>query len=137
VALGHVGQQVAGEVDPAPLVGCSLEAASQGLDQPGVLVGDDQLHPGQSALLQRGEEAAPECLVLPDFWAVPDVEAEDLTGAGGGDPGRHDHRHRDHLGGVVAHVQVGRVEVDVGKLDVLQGPVAERRHDLVQSGADP
>ena len=42
--------------------------------QAGVLVGDDQLHPGQAALLEAEQEAAPERLVL----AVADVEAEDL-----------------------------------------------------------
>jgi hypothetical protein len=47
-----VGEKVAGEVDPAALVRHALEAAPQGLDQAGVLVGDDQLHPGQTTLLQ-------------------------------------------------------------------------------------
>ena len=107
----------------------------QRLDQAGVLVGDDQPHPGQAALLRRGQEAAPEHLVL----AVADVEAEDLPGAVGGDPGGDHDGHRHDLADVlaVAHVQVGRVEVDVGELDVVQRPGAERADDLVQAGADP
>ena len=72
--LGTMGEQVAGEVDPAALVRRALEATAERGDQAGVLVGDDQPHPGQAALLQRGQEAAPEHLVL----AVADVEAEDL-----------------------------------------------------------
>ena len=50
------------------LVRGALERASQGGDGAGVLIGDDQPHPGQTALVQRlvqrGEEAPPEHLVL-------------------------------------------------------------------------
>ncbi len=45
VGLGDQGEQVAGEVDPAALVRRAGEAAGQGLDQAGVLVGDDQAAP--------------------------------------------------------------------------------------------
>jgi hypothetical protein len=38
----------------------------------------------------------------------------DLAAAVSGDPGGDDHGHRDDLGGGVADVQVGRVEIDVG-----------------------
>ena len=100
----------------------ALEGPLERLDQAGVLVADDQPHPAQAALLQRGQEAAPEHLVL----AVADVEAEDLPDAVGGDPGGHHHRHRHHLGGGVADVEVGRVEVDVGELGVVQRPGPER-----------
>ena len=76
--LGHQREQVAGEVDPAALVPDALEDPAEGGDQAGVLVGDDQPHPGQAALLQGAQEAAPEHLVL----GVADVEAEDLPAAG-------------------------------------------------------
>jgi hypothetical protein len=49
----------------------ALEGAFEGGDEAGVLVGDHQLDPGQATLLQVGEEAAPEHLVL----GVADVEA--------------------------------------------------------------
>jgi hypothetical protein len=76
-----------------------------------VLVGDDQPQSAQSALLlQVGQERPPEDLVL----GVADVETEDLAAAVSGDPGGDDHGHRDDLGGGVADVQVGRVEIDVG-----------------------
>ncbi len=69
--LGDLREEVASEVDPAPLMGHALEAAPQRLDQSRLLVGDDQLHPGQATLLERGHEPSPEHLVL----AVTDVEA--------------------------------------------------------------
>jgi hypothetical protein len=81
-----------------------------------VLIGDDQPHPDQAAAFERGEEAAPEHLVL----AVADVEAEDLAAAVGGDPGGDHDRHRHDLGGGVAYVQVGRVEVHVREGGVVQ-----------------
>jgi hypothetical protein len=34
-------------------------------------------------------------------------------------------------------MQVGRVEVDVGELGVVQAPGTERGDDLVEAGADP
>jgi hypothetical protein len=52
MALGHEGQQVAGEVDAAPLVAGALERAAQGGDQAGVLVGDQQPHPAQATTLE-------------------------------------------------------------------------------------
>ena len=90
-----MGEQVAGEVHPAPLVAGALEGPLQGLHEPGVLVADDEPDAVQAALLQGGQEAAPERLVL----AVADVESEDLAGAVGGDPGGDDDGHRDDLGG--------------------------------------
>ena len=46
--------------------------------QPGVGVGDDQLHAGQAALDQAAQEAAPERLGL----GLADVEADHLAVAG-------------------------------------------------------
>lgn len=40
-----------------------------------MLVGDDQPHTVQPTLLGRGQEPAPERLIL----GVPDIDAEDLT----------------------------------------------------------
>ena len=74
LVLGHVSEQVAGEVHSAALMPGALEAAPQRLDQAGVLIADHQSHAGQPAPFQRGQEAAPERLVL----AVADIAAEDL-----------------------------------------------------------
>jgi hypothetical protein len=68
-------EQVPGEVDPGPLVRGALEGPLEGLHESGVLVADDQPHPGQSALLERGQEATPERLVL----TVPDIEPQHLS----------------------------------------------------------
>jgi hypothetical protein len=73
----------------------------------------------------------------PGFWAVADVETEDLPLSGRTHAGGHHHSHRGHLAGLVADMKVGRVEVDVGELDVVQGSGAERPNGLVQAGADP
>ncbi len=78
----------------------ALEGALEGGDETGVLVGDDQAHPREAAALERGQEAAPEHLIL----AVTHVQAEDLAAAVGGDAGGHDDGHGHHLGGGVAHV---------------------------------
>jgi len=83
-------------------------------------------------VFEAEHEGPPERLVL----AVPDVESEDLPGAVGGDPGGHHDGHGDDLAafaGLVAHVQVGRVEVDVGERDVVQRPGPERPDDLVET----
>jgi hypothetical protein len=111
----------------------SLKRPPEGLHEAGVLVADDELHAAQPALLQRGEEPSPERLVL----AVADVEAEDFPRPVGGDARGHDDGHRHDLMGGVADVEVGRVEVDVGELDVPERAGAERADDLVQAGADP
>jgi hypothetical protein len=113
-------------------MGRALKGAFESGDEAGVLVGDDQPHPGQPTTLQRGQEAAPEHLVL----AVTHVQAEDFPAAVGGDPGGHHDRLRRDVGGGVAHVQVGRVQVDVGELDVVEPSGPKRGHDLVQAGAD-
>ena len=52
VALGDVRQEIAGEVDPTPLVGRALEGPLQRLHETGVLIADDQLHPGKAALFE-------------------------------------------------------------------------------------
>ncbi len=65
LTLGHMRQDVADEVDPAALVAGALHGPADGGDEAGVLVGDDQAHPGQATVFEVGEELAPERLVLP------------------------------------------------------------------------
>ena len=95
-------------------------------------VGYHQAHPGEPAGSQRAQEALPEPLAL----AVADVASQDLAVAVGGDAGGHDHRHRDDLGDAVAHLEVGRVHIDVGELDVIEAPSPERLDHLVEPRAD-
>src|SRR3954452_2160254 len=61
----------------------------------------------------------------------------DLAAAVGGDPGRDHDGHRHDLGGGVADVEVGGVEVDIRERGVVQPPLAEGGDDLVEAGADP
>ena len=109
-----------------------LETAAQRRDEAGVLVGDDQLDPVQAALLEGGEEPAPEHLVL----AVADVQTEDLPLTGGGDAGRHHDGHGLHLRSLIADVEVGGVEVDPWGAGVVQPSGAERTHDFVERLTD-
>ena len=82
--------------------------AGDRLLQPGVGVGDDQLHPAQPAGLQRAQERGPERAVL----GVADGEPEHLPPAVGADPGGHHDGLGDHppvdpglaVGGVEEHV---------------------------------
>ena len=87
-ALGHVGEHVAHEMDPAPLPGRADQHLGDRGPQPVVGVGDHQAHPSQASLAQRAQELGPEALVL----AVADRDAEDLTVTVGGDTGGHDDR---------------------------------------------
>ena len=78
-------------------------------------------------------EAAPERFVL----AVADIAAEDLPRAVSGDAGGDHDGHGYDLAGGVADVQVGRIHVDIGELDMPERAGAERANDLVQAGTDP
>jgi len=134
VRLGDQREQVAGEVDPTALVRRALQAAAQRRDQPGMLVGDHQPDPGQAPSAQVGQKCPPERLLL----AVAHGQAEDLPATGGRDPGRHHHRLGHHLPQAgLAHMQVGRVEVDVGEAGVPERTSPERTHHLIESGANP
>ena len=95
-------------------------------------VGYHQAHPGEPAGSQRAQEALPERLAL----AVADVTSQDLPVAVCGDAGGHDHRHRGDLRDAVAHLEIGRVQIDVGELDMVQAPAPERLDCLVEPRAD-
>jgi hypothetical protein len=81
----HHREDVAHEMDPASLPTSTLEHCPDGLLQPGVRVGHDQLHPVEAAGFQRPQEARPEALVL----AVTNVEAEYFTAPVSSHPDRN------------------------------------------------
>ena len=130
---GHQSEQVAGEVHPTPLMTGALEAAAQGGDETGVLIGDHQLHPAEPTRPQRPQELAPEHFL----FGVADVAAQDLPGAIRGDAGGHDDGHRGDLRRGVADMEIGGVEIHVRELDVIQRTRAERTNDLIEPGTDP
>ena len=132
LALGDPGQQVAGEVDPAALMGGPLEATPDGVHQPGVLVRNDQLHTGEASGAQGAQEAPPEHLV----FGIADVEAQDLSVPVGSDPRRDDDRFGGHVV-VVTDMEVGGVQEDVGELLVVEPPGPKGPHHLVEARADP
>ena len=73
LALGHVRQRIAHEVDAAALPGGG--DAGDGRLQPFVRVGDDQLHAIQPAPDEIAQECRPERLGL----ARADVQLDDLA----------------------------------------------------------
>ncbi len=97
-----------------------------------MLVGDHELHTGESTGLERAQEATPERL----GFGVADVAAQDLPVPISGDPGGHDDGHRGDLRSLVADMQIRRIQVDVGELDVIQLAGPERADDLVETRTD-
>ena len=115
-------------MDSAALMRRALEGARQRRDQAGVLVGDDQLDPGQATLLESAEEPAPEHLV----FTVADVDAQHLAAAVGGHPGGDDDGHASDLPDP-ADVQIYIDGALVMEADV--GPVAIRARLSASDGA--
>src|SRR5690606_31046457 len=118
------GHQIADVVDAAALPRRALEGLADRGAQPLMGDRDDQAHTAQPAGLERPQERAPERL----GFGVADVDAEYLPATLGAHPGGHYHRPADHLAeGVVAHVNVDRVQIHVRELAVAERAVAERR----------
>jgi hypothetical protein len=130
-ALGHPGQDVAEEVDPAALDGRTGHGDLDGLAQAQVGVGDDQLHPAKPTGLQAAQECRPEGAVL----AVTHQEAEDLAAAIPTHPGGHHHGLGDDPA-VDPGLAVGGVHEDIGERLTGQRSIPKRRHLSVQVGAD-
>ena len=64
-ALGHPGEDVSEEVDPAALDGRTGHSGLDGLTQPQVGIGDDQLHPAKPTgfrLRRKAVQKAPSSL---------------------------------------------------------------------------
>ena len=77
--------------------------------QPGIGIGDHQVHPGQATRPQSSQELAPEVEDSLSPTAVPRLrECFDR------DPGRHHQRMRNDVG-PDPHLAVGGVEEDIGK----------------------
>jgi hypothetical protein len=129
--LGHPGQHVAQEVDPAALDGRPGHDRVDGLAQPQVGVGDDQLHSAQPTRLQRAKEGGPERAVL----RIADAEAEDLAAAVAAHPSRHYHR-LGHHPAVDPGLAVGGVHEHIGKHLAGQRSIPDAGHLGGQVGAD-
>jgi hypothetical protein len=130
--LRDLGEHVPEEVDAAALDGGAGHGGQDGLPQPKVGVGDDQLHPGQPAGLEGAQERGPKGAVL----AVADGEAQHLAAAVAAHAGGNHHRLGDDAA-VDAGLAVGGVDEHVREDLAGQGAVPERRHLLVEVGADP
>lgn len=90
-----------------------------------------RLDAAEASGAQGPQEAAPEHLV----FGVTDVEAQDLSVPIGADPRRDDHGLGGHVV-VVADMQIGGVQEDVGELLVVKPPRPKRPDHLVETRAD-
>ena len=122
--LGHVRQRIAHPVHSAPLPGRAEDAGDGGLEAL-VGIGDDQLHALQSATDEVLEEGRPERL----GFARADVQADDLALAFGGDGNGYYRCHADDPA-AFAHLEIGRVEPEVGPL-AGERPFEEGVHPLI------
>ena len=121
-------QQVPGEMDPAALPAAALELASDRLGQAHVGVAHHELDASQAAFFERGNERTPEALAL----AVTHLEAQQLPAAVGVDAHGDDHGSGADLQGLAEPaVKVGGIEVEVGVASLVEGPVEEGLHLLV------
>ena len=110
LGLRHVGQGIPHEMNTTSLPRCSEDLSDGGL-QTFVGVRDDEPDALQPAFLQPAQEPEPEHGGL----RRAEAEAQDLAPAVGVDARGDDRRHR-HDAPVLAHLQVGRVEPQVGPL---------------------
>jgi hypothetical protein len=95
-----------------------------GLDQPTVVVTDDQPDAVQAALDERADEARPGAALV---VAGGQLEAEDAPLTRGGHAGCHQSGHGHHPP-ALAHLDVGRIEPQVGIGLVGQRAAAEGGH---------
>src|SRR6266540_4230991 len=125
-----MAERLAEEVDAAALPGAA-EHLTDRLLQPGVRVGNDQLHAAQATLDKSAQEAAPERLGL----GLADVERDHLAVAGLVDAvGEHQCFADDTA--AVADLLDLRVQPQV-RVAALERPVAEDVDLLVEALADP
>jgi hypothetical protein len=117
---------------PTSLPGCAEQHRGDGLLQPGVGIGDNQLHPTQPASFEAAQELCPERAVL----AVAHGEAEHFAPAISPDAGGDHHRLRHHAV-VDPGLAVGGIQEHVRERLVGQAAVAERAHLGVEIRADP
>ena len=125
-----MGQQVAHEVDAAPLSSCAEDPGRGGL-QALVVVGDHQLHAAQAAPGEAAQEPGPEGLGL----GRADRHAEDLAPALVVDRDCDGYRDRYDAPGL-AHLQIGRIQPEIGPV-TLQRPVEEALDLVVDLPAQP
>ena len=128
--LAGMGQQVAHEVDAAPLSSCA-EDPGRGSLQTLVVVGDHQLHAAQAAPGGAAQELGPEGLGL----GRADRHAQDLAPSLVVDRDHDCHRDRYDAPGL-AHLHIGRIQPEIGPV-ALQRPVEKAADLVVDLAAQP
>jgi hypothetical protein len=128
--LGHVAQEVAQEVRPAPLPAAALEHALDRCRQAQVGIGDHQSGASEAALFERAQGLAQEAFGLPAAQGDPQY----LAVAQSIDPDRHHHSPRHHLQvAAEAAVQVDGVEVGVWETGMVQRPAQKGFELLIEA----
>src|SRR5690349_16139283 len=102
------GEQVAHRVDAAALPGGALETTPDRSEGSGIGSAAHELHAGQAAVGEIGEELTPERPAL----RVANIDPEDLTVTVSAEP-RRDHHRLGHDVAVLADMHVGGVQPDV------------------------
>src|SRR5512144_1263315 len=108
LALGHVGQGIAGPMHATALPSGAQHPGNGGL-QPFVSIGDHQLDAGEAAALEAPKEVRPEHL----GFRRAEVQADDLAPAVGVDGNGDYRRDRDDPPGC-ANLEIGGIEPQVG-----------------------
>ena len=116
--LAGMGEEVAHEVDPAPLPGGVEDPGGAGLEA-FVVIGDHQFHAAQAAPGQGAQELGPKGLGLRDA----DRHAQDFAPAPIVDAHGDDHGDRDDAPGL-AHLHIGGVQPEIGPV-AFQGALKE------------
>ena len=125
--------EVGGVVSSTPLPRGAGKVRCDGLDQPGVGVGGDQQHPGQTPGHEVGEERMPGLL----GFAGSDLDPEDLPVAVTVDPGGDEHDGVDDPA-VLTDLHRQRIRRHEGERPGLtQGAGPKRGHLLVKIGGHP
>ena len=119
-------------MDPASLPAGPGQHRADGLLKAGVGIGDDQLHAGQPACLERAQERGPEGAVLADSH----VQAQDLAATIGGHAGGNHDRAGDDPA-IDAGLEAGGIQEQVREGDVAKRTGPEAGNLGVQLGADP
>lgn len=112
LALGHIGQGIAHEVDAAAQPGGAHDVSDRALEA-FVDIGDDQLYAGQAAPAEVFEEVRPEDL---DFGRPMCSDAPPPAPLGF--DGHGDYRRNADDPAAVTHLEVGGVKPEIGPLPI-------------------
>jgi hypothetical protein len=125
--LGRATTDTGRKMHLAPLPARALELNTHGGGEATMMVGDDQIHVGEAAALEPGEEVRPAALRL----AIPQLQAQDLAAPLFVDPGRQQGAARAHPP-VFAHLDDERIHEHEGVARAAQIALIPGCHERVE-----